>query len=169
QQWLATTPDGVSVRRMPAAAAQRWVPHAKAFYAAEMLGQLDQLHEPLFKALHTERRKIFTDQEIIAFAAEQGIDEEAFRKAYNSFPVDMKVRKSGDLVRRYNIDGVPAIVVNGKFVTSATQTGSTAKMFEVVNQLVAEETKADSASNAAALSESEPAPESSPEAGSKTE
>ena len=150
KEWLATKPDGVTFRRMPAAASPRWVPHAKAYYAADMLGQLDKLHEPLFKALHDDRRKIITDDEIIAFAAEQGIDEDAFRKAYNSFPVDMQVRKSGDLVRRYNIDGVPAIVVNGKYVTSATQTGSNAKMFEVVNQLVAEELKANAANTAAA-------------------
>jgi thiol:disulfide interchange protein DsbA len=145
KQWLVSKPDGVSFRRLPAAASPRWVPHAKAYYAAEMLGQLDKLHEPLFKALHDERRKIFTDDQIIAFAAEQGIDEDAFRKAYNSFPVDMKVRKSAELVRNYNIDGVPAMVVNGKYVTSATQTGSTDKMFLVVNQLVDEEIKAKAA------------------------
>ena len=148
QQWLVSKPDGVSFRRLPAAAAPRWVPHAKAYYAAEMLGELDKLHEPLFKALHDDRRKVFTDEAIIAFAAEQGIDEDAFRKAYNSFPVDMQVRKSAELVRNYNIDGVPAIVVNGKYVTSSTQTGSTDKMFLVVNQLVADEIKAKSAKSA---------------------
>jgi thiol:disulfide interchange protein DsbA len=149
KQWLARKPDGVSFRRLPAAASPRWVPHAKAYYAAEMLGQLDKLHEPLFKALHDERRKIFSDQQIIAFAAEQGIDEDAFRNAYNSFPVDMQVRKSGELVRHYKIDGVPAMVVNGKYVTSATQAGSTDRMFLIVDQLVAEEVKAKSATPAA--------------------
>ncbi|MGB5834874.1 MAG: thiol:disulfide interchange protein DsbA/DsbL [Thiohalocapsa sp.] len=146
-RWLADKPAGVTFRRMPAAASPRWVPHAKAYYAAEMLGQLDKLHEPLFKALHTERRKIYTEDRIIAFAAEQGIDEDAFREAYNSFPVDMQVRKSGELVRQYSIDGVPAIVINGKYLTSATQTGSNAKMFEVIDQLVAEETENASAGN----------------------
>jgi len=141
KQWLAGKPDGVSFRRLPAAASPRWVPHAKAYYAAEMLGQLDKLHEPLFKALHDERRKVFSDDQIIAFAAAQGIDEDAFRNAYNSFPVDMKVRKSAELVRNYNIDGVPAMVVNGKYLTSATQTGSTDRMFLVINQLIAEESK----------------------------
>jgi thiol:disulfide interchange protein DsbA len=140
--WLETKPDGVSFRRMPAAASPRWVPHAKAYYAAEQLGVLDKLHEPLFKALHDERRRVLTDEQIIAFAAEQGIDEEKFRAAYNSFPVDMQVRKSGELVRRYNIDGVPAVVVNGKYVTSATQTGGNARMFQVIDYLAAKEAAA---------------------------
>jgi thiol:disulfide interchange protein DsbA len=139
KKWLETKPEGVTFVRMPAAVSPRWVPHAKAFYAAEQLGVLDQLHEPLFKALHDEKRKVFNDEQIIAFAAEQGIDEAAFRNAYNSFPVDMQVRKAADLARRYNIDGVPAMVVNGKYVTSATQTGTRDRMFAVIDYLVAKE------------------------------
>jgi thiol:disulfide interchange protein DsbA len=139
ERWLAGKPDGVTFRRLPAVTSPRWVPHAKAFFAAQQLGVLDQLHEPLFKALHDQRRKVFTDEQIIAFAAEQGIDEEAFRAAYDSFPVDMQVRKAADLARRYGVDGVPSIVVNGKYVTSATQTGSNARMFRVIDYLVAEE------------------------------
>lgn len=139
KRWLGDKPADVSFRRLPAAASPRWVPHAKAFFAAEQLGELDKLHEPLFKALHDERRKIFTEDQIIAFAAEQGIDEAKFRAAYNSFPVDMQVRKSADLVRRYGIDGVPSIVVNGKYVTSATQSGSNTRMFQIIDHLVARE------------------------------
>ncbi len=142
EKWLKTKPQGVTFRRMPAAAVSRWVPHAKAYYAAEQLGVLDKLHAPLFKALHEEKRRIFTEDEIVEFAGEQGIDKDAFRTAYDSFPVDMKVRKSAELVRRYNIDGVPAVIVDGKFLTSATQTGSTEKMFEVIDYLAAEEAKA---------------------------
>ncbi|WP_296899444.1 thiol:disulfide interchange protein DsbA/DsbL, partial [Thiohalocapsa sp.] len=142
-------------RRLPAAASPRWVPHAKAYFAAEQLGELEKLHLPLFKALHDQKRKVFTEEQIIAFAAEQGIDEQKFRAAYNSFPVDMQVRKSADLVQRYGVDGVPSIVVNGKYVTSARQTGSNARMFQVVDHLVAEEgaaieTPANAESDAAA-------------------
>jgi protein dithiol oxidoreductase (disulfide-forming) len=139
EKWLKTKPAGVTFRRLPAAASPRWVPHAKAYFAAEQLGVLDQLHNPLFKALHDERRPVLTDEQVIAFAAEQGIDEAKFRAAYNSFPVDTQVRKSAELVRRYAIDGVPAMVVDGKYVTSATQAGSIARMFEVIDYLVAEE------------------------------
>lgn len=139
EQWLARQPEQVRFRRMPAANSARWVNHAKAFFAAERLGALEQLHEPLFKALQEERRPVFSDEQLIAFAAEQGIDEEAFRAAYESFPVDMLVRKSADLATRYGITGVPALVVNGAYVTSPTQTGSRARTFEVVDALVARE------------------------------
>lgn len=139
ERWLENKPDGISFRRLPAAASSRWIPHAKAYFAAEQLGELDQLHEPLFKALHEQRRKVFTDEQLIAFAAEQGIDEGAFREAYQSFPVDMKVRQSAELVRRYQLSGVPAIVVNGTYTTGVTEAGGRDQLFELVNFLIEKE------------------------------
>lgn len=139
ERWLESKPEGVSFRRLPAAASTRWIPHAKAYFAAEQLGELDKLHEPLFKALHEERRKVFSDEQLIAFAAEQGIDEEAFREAYQSFPVDMKVRQSAELVRRYQLSGVPAIVVNGAYTTGVTEAGGRDQLFELVDYLVEKE------------------------------
>jgi thiol:disulfide interchange protein DsbA len=143
KRWLERKPDGVSFRRLPAAASSRWIPHAKAYFAAEQLGELEKLHEPLFQALHEQRRKIFTDEQLFAFAAEQGIDEEAFRKAYQSFPVDMKVRQSAELARRYQLSGVPAIVINGVYVTGVTDAGGRDQLFELVDFLVAKEQAAE--------------------------
>lgn len=142
ERWLETKPDGVTFRRLPAAASSRWIPHAKAFFAAEQLGVVDQLHEPLFKAMHEQQRKLFDDEQLIAFAAEQGIDEAAFRNAYQSFPVDMKVRQSAELVRRYQLSGVPAIVVNGAYMTGVTEAGGRDRLFDVVDFLVAKEQSA---------------------------
>jgi len=139
ERWLETKPDGVTFRRLPAAASSRWIPHAKAFFAAQQLGVVDQLHEPLFKAMHEQQRKLLDDEQLIAFAAEQGIDEAAFRNAYQSFPVDMKVRQSAELVRRYQLSGVPAIVVNGAYMTGVTEAGGRDRLFEVVDFLVAKE------------------------------
>jgi thiol:disulfide interchange protein DsbA len=149
ERWADGRPEGVSFRRLPAATSPRWVPHAKAYFAAEMLGQLERLHEPLFRALHDQRRKIFNEDQIIAFAVEQGFDEQEFRSAYESFPVDMQVRQAAALAKGYGIDGVPTIIVNGKYLTSATLTGSRAKMFAVIDRLVAKELAAGGAESAA--------------------
>ncbi|EIC23522.1 thiol:disulfide interchange protein DsbA/DsbL [Thiorhodovibrio frisius] len=139
KQWLARQPEQVKFRRVPAANSVRWVNHAKAFFAAEQIGALEQLHEPLFKALQEERRPLFSDEELIAFAAEQGIDEDAFRAAYMSFPVDMQVRKSADFATRFGITSVPTLVVNGAYVTSPSQAGSRERTFEVIDALIVQE------------------------------
>jgi protein dithiol oxidoreductase (disulfide-forming) len=139
-RWVDTMPEAAEFRRMPAVLGPHWEPHARAFYAAELLGVTGKLHHALFKAMHDEKRKILTREDLAAFAAEQGIDQQEFMDAYDSFFVNMKVRRATDLVQRYGIDGVPALVINGKYRTSATQTGGNARLMEVLDELVRRET-----------------------------
>ena len=139
QRWLAGEPGDVVFRRMPAVLGANWVNHAKTFFAAELLGVLEQVHEPFFDALHNKKQRLFNADSIADWMAENGVDRAEFLKAYNSFIVDMKVRRAMQASRRFGIDGVPALVINGKYVTSPTLTGGTAKMFKLVDQLIAME------------------------------
>ncbi|MCK7577871.1 MAG: DsbA family protein [Chromatiales bacterium] len=59
---------------------------ARAYYAAEALGVLDKVHQPLFDAIHREKRKLSSEDELAALFAEHGVDQDAFRKAYKSLP-----------------------------------------------------------------------------------
>lgn len=144
-KWVETMPSSAQFRRMPAVLGPHWEPHARAFYAAELMGVLETLHKPLFEAIHGKKRKIMTREQLADFAAELGIDRGKFLEAYDSFFVNMKVRRSAEMGRRYGLDGVPSVVVNGKYRTSATQTGGSAKLIEVIDHLVREEAAAGSA------------------------
>ena len=141
ETWKKTKPENVAFEYLPAVFNQRTAPYARAFYSAKSIGEFDKFHMPLFRALHDQKRKIFSDDQLIAFAAEQGIDEEKFRAAMTSFEVDMAVRRAADLSRRSGADGVPALVINGKYLTSPSQVGSSEKMIVVLNGLIAEESK----------------------------
>ncbi|MEW8211135.1 MAG: DsbA family protein, partial [Candidatus Thiodiazotropha taylori] len=85
------------------------------------------------------KRKIYDKNALIDFAAEQGVDKQKFTEAWNSFGVYVKVQNAKKLGQRYQLDGVPAIAVNGKYLTSGSRAGSYSKMFEIVSQLVAGE------------------------------
>lgn len=137
-QWLKTMPDTAEFRRMPAIFGPRWAPHGRAYYAAELMGELDRFHQPLFDAMHVKKRRILTDEQLFDFAAEQGIDRDEFKKAYNSFAVEMKVRKALDVGQRARLDGVPAMLIDGTYTTSPSQAGGTTKMFRVIDALLAE-------------------------------
>lgn len=139
--WLATKPQNVVFRRMPAVLGPSWENHAKAYYAAEALGVLDRIHEALFSALHLQKKPIGDEESLANFFAEQGVNREEFLKAYRSFAVDMKVRQSKQVANRYGIDGVPAVIVNGRYRTSPTMTASRERMIEVLNHLIATEQK----------------------------
>jgi len=148
EKWLKTKPENVEFRRMPAVFGPKVEPHARAFYAAELLGVQEKFDEPLFRALHEQRRSIWDENALVAFAQEQGIDADEFRNAYNSFFVDMKVRRAEEMGKRYGVDGVPSLIVNGKYRTSPSQTGSQEQMFAVVNELIRKESNKAAAEHA---------------------
>jgi thiol:disulfide interchange protein DsbA len=134
--WLKTKPENVEFRRMPAIFGPKVEPHARAFYAAELMGVQEKFHMPLFSALHDKKLQIWDEDALVAFAEEQGIDGAEFRAAYNSFYTNMKVRRATEMGRRYGIDGVPAVVVNGKYRTSPSQTGSREGLVKVIDHLI---------------------------------
>jgi thiol:disulfide interchange protein DsbA len=136
EEWLKKKPDNVTFLRIPAVLGSSWEPHARAYYTAEVLGVLDKTHKPLMDAIHLQKRSLSNEDQLAEFFAEHGVDKEAFSKAYNSFEVETRLQRSQQLVRRYRIQGVPAIIVNGTFVTNGTMAGSVPRIFEVVNYLV---------------------------------
>ena len=137
--WLKAKPADVNFRRIPAVFSADWTPHARAFYAAEALGESERLHGPLFKALHADGRKIYSEDALIRFAAEQGFDEKTFTAAYTGFAVDGKVKQAMQYTRGAGITGVPAIIVNGKYRVSVQSAGSEKALMEVVDYLIAKD------------------------------
>jgi thiol:disulfide interchange protein DsbA len=65
------------------------------------------------------------------------VSEQAARDALTSFPVETEMRRADLLVRRYRLTGVPAIVVNGKYVAGVDTAGGPDALMELVNYLVA--------------------------------
>lgn len=138
-EWLKTKPADVEFRRVPAVFAQNWVPHARAYFAAEALGALDKFHTSLFRALHEEDKKIFDEESLIKFAAGTGINESEFRSAYAGFAIDGKVKQAMAYTRDSGITGVPSIIINGKYRTGAQLAGGQDQVLKVVNFLVDKE------------------------------
>lgn len=137
--WLKNKPDDVAFRRVPVIFGENWVPHARAFYAAEALGKLEAFHPWLFKALHEEKRRIFSEADLVGLAGEVGIPAEDFKSAYTGFSIDGKVKAAMNYTRDSGITGVPSIVVNGKYRTGAQLAGGQEEVLKVVDFLVAKE------------------------------
>ncbi|MGR8946451.1 MAG: thiol:disulfide interchange protein DsbA/DsbL [Gammaproteobacteria bacterium] len=138
-EWKANKADDVIFRRIPAIFNQNWVPHARAYYAAEVLGVLDIIHPALFKALHEKRHRIYNEESLRQFFIDNGVSGEDFDNAYNSPGVDTKTRQAMAATRDYGITGVPAMIVNGRFWTSARLTGDFEGMLKAVEHLADKE------------------------------
>ncbi len=136
--WLKTKPENVEFIRIPAVFNEQWGRHAKAYFTAEALGVLDKVHGPLFDGVQA-KKELETEDQLAKFFAEHGVKEAEFRETYNSFMVDTKVRQAPEISAKYGIDGVPAIIVNGKYRTTGTLAGTQEKMIDVVNELIKKE------------------------------
>jgi thiol:disulfide interchange protein DsbA len=148
--WLQHKPDDVAFVRMPAVLGPSWELLARGYYTAEMLGVLDKIHQPLFDRIHKDHKPIRNVGDLKAFFEEQGVSAADFDKTYNSFAVVTRTNRAKDAHNLYGVTGVPTLIVDGKYRTSASQAGSNRKMLEVVDFLIDKERKASGAAAAAA-------------------
>jgi len=139
--WLKKKPDGIVFNRVPSPLNPKWEIHSRVFYAAEALGLTDKIHEPFFNAIHIDRKPLFTEDAILDFIASVGVDRKKFAAAMKSFSVSSKVRYALKLGRSANATGVPALIVNGKYLLDGKTAGSHASMIRLAEQLARQELK----------------------------
>ena len=139
EKWSANLAEGVVFEQVPSSLNPRWTEHARAYYSFQLMGQLEQIHRAFFDAIHLKRERLNSVDTIAEFVAERGLDEKAFREYYFSFPVETQIRKNVQREKRYGHNGVPAVIVNGKYLVSASQAGSNERMIQIMSFLVAQE------------------------------
>lgn len=144
KEWLANSkPDYVNFELMPAVFNPRNVLLAKAFYTAKTLGVLEQIHVPLFKAIHEEDQRFSAKEDFIPLFVEHGgVTEEAFNKTFDSFSVDNQVRRANSLTVAYGLSSVPSVVVAGKYRLSPDKTKGFENKLKIINYLAAQEMQA---------------------------
>lgn len=132
QQWLKNLPKDVNFVRTPAAMNPVWEVNARGYFVSEAAGVRRKAHLPLFDAIHKQGQKLFDQQALAKFYVRYGIPEKKFNSLYNSFAINGKVAHARKLAQDYQLTGVPAVVVNGKYVVQ----GDNQKVIQVVNYLV---------------------------------
>lgn len=113
--WLARQPEDVEFVRVPAMFGGAANLHAKAYYALEAMGEGERVHEAFFQEIHDKNNRLKTADAVEAFVASQGIDVEKFRASMKSFAVAAKTNRAAVLLRRYGINAVPKLVVDGRY------------------------------------------------------
>jgi thiol:disulfide interchange protein DsbA len=127
------------VVKLPVALRDSWIPHAKLYYALKQMDKIDQVHNLIFEEIHLEDNRLNTEQQMIDFLGKHGIDTDKFMEKYNSFGTEARIKKASNLAKKYQIDSVPTIIINGKFLTSGSYVSSYDELYSVVNLLVERE------------------------------
>jgi len=124
KEWLAKLPADVDFIRMPAIPFDRWQPLGQLFYTLEALGEINRLHGDVFDAIHKERLNLEDKKTQLDWVAKKGIDRAKFTEAWNSFSVQSKLKRAAMLSEAYKMEGVPMLVVDGKFTTMGAMDAS---------------------------------------------
>ena len=127
------------VVKLPVALRDSWIPHAKLYYALKQMDKIDLVHNLIFEEIHLEDNRLVTEQQMIDFLGKHGIDTDKFIEKYNSFGTEARIKKASNLAKQYQIDSVPTIIINGKFLTSGSYVSSYDELYSVVNLLVERE------------------------------
>lgn len=138
QTWLRALPKDVNFVRTPAAMNPVWEANARGYYVSEALKVRRKAHLPLFDAIHKQGQQIFDQASLAKFYVNYGIPEAKFNSMYNSFAINGKVAKAQRLAQQFQLTGVPAVVVNGKYIVR----GNDQHVVNTVNYLIGLERKA---------------------------
>jgi thiol:disulfide interchange protein DsbA len=143
--WKEDIPANVRFVRIPAI----WNPlvrlHAQLYYTEEVLSNNGKLADPatfraaVFAEYHRRGNRMASVEAIQEIFEKHGVSAEDFDTTWNSFEVSQKMRVAQDLGRRYQITGVPAIVVNGKYRTGSGEAGGYPRLLELIEELIVRE------------------------------
>jgi len=139
--WEKKLPEDVNFIRVPAMFGGIWNLHAQLYYTLEAIGATEQLHNLIFDVIQNNKQRLATPAEITKFVVQQGIDKESFEKAWDSFAVKSQLQKAKRLAISYQVSGVPALVVNGKYSFDIGSAGGLKETTAVADYLIAQERK----------------------------
>ena len=136
--WVKKLPSDVYFKRMPGLPNPSWAPMAKAFYAMETLGVGEKLHTKLFEAIHKQKTLNPTDEKaaIDWVTLQSGSDRLKVEQAFKSFTMNTDLNRAAQIFRASGATGVPTLVIDGKYITSATQAGGNEQALKVADYVI---------------------------------
>jgi thiol:disulfide interchange protein DsbA len=134
--WLMTIPGDVSFRYVPAILRPNWVAAAKIYYAIEAMGVADVLHDKAYDAIHRDKIDLNNESVLFDWIEKQNIDRKKFENTFRSFAIQNQVARSTQMTRQYQLNGVPALVINGKYLTSGKMGGTPQDTIKTLEMLI---------------------------------
>ncbi|MDR5749369.1 MULTISPECIES: thiol:disulfide interchange protein DsbA/DsbL [unclassified Caballeronia] len=136
EAWEKKQGPDVVFKRVPVAFRDEFIPHSKMYHALVALGVAEKVTPAIFNEVHVKKNYLLTPQAQADFLATQGVDKKKYMDAYNSFSTQSAIQRDSKLLQDYKIDGVPTLIVQGKYVTGPAQTNSLPGTTQVLDYLI---------------------------------
>ena len=112
------------------------LPMSKAYATMIALKVEDKMVPVMFNRIHTMNKPPRDEAELRQIFLDEGVDAKKFDAAYNGFAVDSMVRRFDKAFKDSGLSGVPAVVVNNRYLVEAQSISSLDEYFELVNFLL---------------------------------
>jgi thiol:disulfide interchange protein DsbA len=137
--WVEKLPADVHFVRIPAMFGGPWDAHGQLFLTLQAMGVENKVHAAVFNAIQKEHKKLTTPDEMAEFVATQGVDKDKFLATFNSFAIKGQIVAAKELAKKYEITGVPTMIVNGKYRFDLGSAGGPEQTLKVADQLIDKE------------------------------
>lgn len=118
EQWVKKQGDNIHFKRVHLPFSGAKDPEAHLYLTLEAMGKAEEFQPKVFKAWHVDHLRLNTDAAILDWVAKNGIDRTKFMDVWNSFGVTTRLRQLPQITTDYKVDGVPTIIIDGKYQTS---------------------------------------------------
>lgn len=137
QAWKAKQADDVAPMKLPVIFRDSFKPLARVLYTGKALGIENEVNQRMFSGIHSEKKNMADPAVITAMFKELGVEEEKFKKTFNSFSVNSQVQQAEARMRSMGIGSTPELVVDGRYRINAEKAGSHTEMLKIADFLVA--------------------------------
>ena len=137
--WVEKLPKDVNFKRIPAMFGGPWDAHGQLFLTLEAMGVEHKVHNAVFDAIQKQGKRLTKPDEMADFVATQGVDKDKFLATFNSFAIQGQIKQAKELAQKYGVQGVPTLIVNGKYRFDLGSTGGPEATLNVADQLIAKE------------------------------
>ncbi|MFT5084576.1 MAG: thiol:disulfide interchange protein DsbA [Lentisphaeria bacterium] len=136
QAWKKQLGEDVELVRLPVI----WRPNmqllARIMYTGKALKMSEALDARVFNLFHVEKKSVDSEGTAGLVFKALGVDEQTFKKTFNSFGVSSQVQQADARTRSMQITGTPQLIVDGRYSVSATKTLGHQGMLKVANFLI---------------------------------
>ncbi len=157
RQLRASLPANATFSLLPAAfnTVEDWPMFQRAYLTAQQLGIADKTHDAMFDAIWKTgelplvdantgrpRNPLPTIEDAARFYQKHaGVKAADFVAAATSMSTGIKIKSAEEFIRLHGVDKTPTIVIGGKYRTDPGSAGGYSALIDLVNWLVAKETK----------------------------
>jgi len=134
--WGRSLPADVAFRRVPVTFLFNAENFQRTYYALESMGLVEQMQSKVFAAVHVEKQRLDKPEDIAALVAKNGGDSAKFLAAFKSFSVATAVTRAKKLQADYKIEAVPALTIQGRYLTSPSQANGAPQSLAVADALI---------------------------------